>query len=451
MRRMKISLLLTSALTAAMILIGCSNNSETAAVGNGEGKVYYLNFKPEVSEVWEEIAQAYEEETGISVKVQTAASGTYEQTLKSEMAKSGAPTLFQINGPIGYQNWKEYTMDLSEIDLYNTLLDKSLAITGVDEEGVYGLPYVVEGYGIIYNDEIMQRYFALSGKGTNISSMEEINSFAVLKEVVEDMTANKEALEIDGVFASTSLSPGEDWRWQTHLMNVSVYYEYQRDNVQDKAELDFGYNQNMKNIFDLYINNSCTEPSMLGAKSVDDSMSEFALGRVAMVQNGNWAWNQIKGVEGNIVSEENIKFLPIYTGVEGEEKQGLCVGTEGFLCINSKASEADRAATINFLTWVFQSEKGKDYVTNQLGFIAPFNTFEENETPSDPLAQEVIRSMSDENLYGVPWVYTTFPSQTFKDDLGADISEYTSGQKDWDTLVEETISEWKTEKAALSE
>ena len=101
-------------------------------------------------------------------------------------------------------------------------MDKSLAITGEDG-GVYGIPYVVEGYGIIYNDAIMQKYFALDG--AKAASMDEINNFAKLKEVVEDMQAKKDELGIEGVFASTSLTPGEDWRWQTHLANIPVYYE----------------------------------------------------------------------------------------------------------------------------------------------------------------------------------------------------------------------------------
>jgi ABC-type glycerol-3-phosphate transport system substrate-binding protein len=97
----------------------------------------------------------YTEETGVAVKVVTAASGTYEETLKSEVAKTDAPTLFQINGPIGYNTWQDYCLDLSDTKLYSWLLDKSLAVTGKDG-GVFGIPYVVEGYGIIYNNAIMK-------------------------------------------------------------------------------------------------------------------------------------------------------------------------------------------------------------------------------------------------------------------------------------------------------
>ena len=136
--------------------------------------------------------------------------------------------LFQINGPVGYAAWKDYTADLKDTELYKHLSDKTMAVT--DGDGVYGIPYVVEGYGIIYNNAIMTKYFALDG--AKAKSMDEINNFATLKEVVEDMTAKKDQLGIKGVFSSTSLKPGEDWRWQTHLANVPVFYEF-RDNKVD--------------------------------------------------------------------------------------------------------------------------------------------------------------------------------------------------------------------------
>ena len=292
--------LVSVALCAAMVtgmLSGCAGSSTTAKKGdsNAAGKVYYLNFKPEVTDVWEEIAKTYTEKTGVEVKVVTAAGGNYESTLKSEIAKTDAPTLFQINGPIGYQSWKDYCADLKDSDFYAALSDKSLAITGEDG-GVYGIPYTIEGYGIIYNDAIMEKYFATSG--AKAASVDEINSFDKLKEVVEDMQAKKDELGIKGVFASTSLLPGEEWRWQTHLADLPIYAEYQDKGVNDLDEIEFTYSDQFKNIFDLYLNNSTTDPKMLGSKGVNDSMAEFALGQAAMVQNGNWAWSQIAEVSG---------------------------------------------------------------------------------------------------------------------------------------------------------
>lgn len=450
MKKRFMSAVLSTAMVAGM-LTGCGMENEAKdgsdKEASAEGSVYYLNFKPEVDAIWQKIAEEYKEKTGVEVKVVTAASGQYEATLKSEIAGSNAPTLFQINGPIGYKNWKDYCMDLSDTELYKDLSDQSLAITGEDN-GVYGVPYTVEAYGIIYNNAIMDKYFKT--KGAKASSVEEINNFEKLKDVVEDMTAKKDELEIDGVFASTSLYPGEEWRWQTHLANLPVYYEYKDNDTSDMAEIDFTYAENFKNIFDLYTQNSTCEPGLLGSKAVSDSMAEFAMGQCAMVQNGNWGWGQIANVDGNVVAEEDVKFMPIYTGVDGEEAQGLCIGTENYWCVNSQASEADQKATLDFVNWMISSDEGKAHMVNDLGNAAPFTTFADDEKPSDPLAKEMYRYM-ESGKTSVSWNFTTFPSQTFKDDFGAALLEYCNGNMKWDDVADLVRTEWKTEKEAIAE
>ncbi|MDO5519676.1 MAG: ABC transporter substrate-binding protein [bacterium] len=447
MKKKLISMLMIL-VVAAIYLTGCGDSDSKKASNDGtkKGKVYYLSFKPESDQIWQNIAKEYQKEKGIEVKVVTAANGTYEQTLKSEIAKSDAPTLFQINGPVGYQNWKDHCLDLKDTDLYSWLIDKNMAVK--DGDGVYGIPYVVEGYGIIYNEEIMDKYFALSDKAVDINSTSEIKSFDMLKKVAEDMTAKKDKLGIEGVFASTSLLPGDDWRWQTHLANLPIYYEYKDKGINDTDKLEFKYAENFKNIFDLYINNSCTKPQMLGSKSVVDSMAEFALGKVAMVQNGNWGWSQIAETKGNVVKEDKVKFLPIYTGMPEEEKQGLCIGTENFFCINSKASKEDQQASIDFIQWLYNSDYGKKTVTNDLKFISPFSTFKDDEKPTDPLAKEVIKYMSDTSLNTVSWNFTSFPSQTFKDNFGAGLLQYANGKESWDDLKAAVIKDWEAEKTA---
>ncbi|MBQ6816165.1 MAG: ABC transporter substrate-binding protein [Clostridia bacterium] len=427
----------------------------TMLAGCGKGsmaQVYYLNFKPESAKAYEKIAAEYEAQTGVKVKVVTAAANTYEQTLKSEIAKKDAPTIFQVNGPIGYNEWKDYCANIKDSQLYSILSDKSLAIS--DQNGVYAIPYVVEGYGIIYNNEILDKYFALSSRQKKVNSVAEINNFNALKTVVEDMTTHKSELNIKGVFASTSLSSGEDWRWQTHLMNMPLYYEFRENTAYQNptiaglntTDITFKYANNFKNIYDLYINNSITEKGLLGSKSVADSMAEFATGQVAMVQNGNWAWSQIAGVEGNVVKENQIKFMPIYIGADGEENQGLCVGTENYLAINSQASPEKQEASLNFLNWLFTSETGKNFVTNELGFITPFNSFEQSEQPTDPLARELTSYMNNEKLTSVPWIFTSFPSENFKTELGNGLLEYAQGSKDFNSVSEGAKQLWKTER-----
>ena len=449
-----------SVMLAAMLITGISasctrnntNNENTNAGNNSQTvkEIRYLNFKPEIAEVYERISDAYEKETGVKLIVETAASGTYESTLTARMATDEAPTIFQINGPIGYASWAEYCADLSDTELYRHLKDKTLAITS--EGKVYGIPYVVEGYGIICNKKILDAYFALPDKKTAVKSSDEITNFQTLKAVVEDMQANREKLGIEGVFASTSLKTGEDWRWQTHLMNIPVTLEFRDKNIdltgEDYKEIEFKYSENFKNIFDLYLNNSVSDKKQLGTIDVTASMAEFALGKCAMVQNGNWGASQILGVAGNTVASEDIIFLPIYMGVEGEENMGLCIGTENFICINSKASKAEQKAAADFLYWLFSSETGKKFVVEELGFISPFDTFAEDEVPDDPLAREIVKWMNKDNVENIPWNFTVFPGVGYKDSLGAALLKYAQGSISWDEVKKLAADEWKEEFGA---
>lgn len=431
----KIILLLVMFLT--IIIWGCGKGSENT--------VRYLNFKPEIANVYKEIANEYEKETGIKVEVETAASGSYESTLQARMSTSMAPTIFQINGPIGYLGWKEYCLDLKNTKLYSELLDKDLAIT--EGDGVYGIPFVVEGYGIIYNDAIMKKYFESAWKNVSLNSVSEINSFEELESVVTDMQANRDKLGINGVFASTSLKTGEDWRWQTHLLNINLHHAL--NNKEDKSldiykDIEFSTFNNFKKIFDLYINNSVRSKSNLGTVTVSDSMAEFALGKCAMVQNGNWGSSQVLGVSGNTVKSEDIKFMPIYMDLDGEENQGLCIGTENFLCINKKATEEEQKNAIDFLEWLYLSDKGKEYVRDKLKFISPFESSDSSKM-TDPLALEVVKWLENKSVNNIPWSFTIIPSTTFKNEFGANLLKYSQDKMTWSDLEKAFNSKWKSE------
>ena len=424
--------------------------------GGGKEKaqeIYFLNFKPEIADVYEaKVIPAFQAENpGYKLKVVTAASGTYEQTLKSEQAKSNPPAIFQTNGPVGLEGSRNDAAPLDDTNFYKLLADKSMALK-LDGK-VAAIPYAVEGYGIIYNNAIMNKYFALPNKAVAINSAEEIKDFATLKAVVEDMQKNVDALGIKGVFASTSMAAGNQWRWQTHTVNVPLYYEFLKKAPETSpvltglaAEtLDFTYNKNFKDLMDLYTNNSLTAKTLLGSKSVDDSMAEFALGQCAMVQNGNWAAAQILGTPGNKVASADIKFLPLYMGIDGEMNAGLCVGTENYLCINKNASAEAQAGADVFLTWLFSSPTGKKLVSEDLKFITPFNSFSESELPTDPLSQQVSIWMNKSGVNSIGWTFAAIPSEEWKNALGSALLAYFEGKADWNNVVKTAQDQWAAE------
>ena len=163
--------------------------------------VYYLNFKPEQDAQWKALATAYTNETGIPVTIVTAAANTYEQTLTSEMDKKEAPTLFQVNGPVGLANWRDYCYDLTGTKLVGEVTSDDFLLK--DNGDVCGVAYAIETYGIIYNRRLLNDYF-MSAFST-VKSEAEINSFEKLKTVAEEIQANKESLGVDGAFASAGM------------------------------------------------------------------------------------------------------------------------------------------------------------------------------------------------------------------------------------------------------
>jgi len=418
-----------------------TTGTESTATAEG-GKVYYLNFKPENSSIWEELAKTYTDQTGVEVKVQTAASGTYEETLKAEMAKSEAPTLFQVNGPVELKTWNDYCYDLKDTSLFSNLKSNDFAL--MDGDAVKGIAYVIETYGIIYNKTLLNDYFATDG--AVVSSVDEINNFETFKAVVEDIQAKKADLGIQGAFTSAGMDSSSDWRFKTHLANLPIYYEYKADGIGSTSAIKGTYLDNYKAIWDLYINNSTCDPKMISSKTGNDAASEFALGEAIFYQNGTWAYADATS-EG--ITDEELGMLPIYIGAEGEENQGLCTGTENYWCVNSKASEADIQATIAFLDWVITSDEGRSALANDMGFVTPFKTFDDGYTSDNALikaADEYIAA----GKTSVSWNFPTIPSEKWKDDVGSALLEYAQGTGDWDAVVDAFVNGWATEYAAAN-
>ena len=407
--------------------------AETTA-SDAEGSVYYLNFKPEQDQQWQDLAKAYTEETGVPVTVVTAASGNYETTLMSEMGKSGAPTLFQVNGPVGLANWKDYCYDLAGSDIYSQLTNDSYALKEGDT--VYGIAYVIESYGLIVNKTLLQ---------TAGYTIDDIQSFDDLKKVAEDITARSSELGF-AAFTSAGMDGSSDWRFKTHLANLPIYYEYKADGIDTTDAIKGTYLDNYKQIWDLYLNNSTCEPSMISSKTGDDAASEFSLGEAVFYQNGTWAYNDIKD---NEVADEDMGMLPIYIGVDGEENQGLCTGSENYWCVNKNASEEDIQATLDFMKWVVESDEGRDMLANEMGFVTPFTTFADY-LPDNPL----VKANAEYTKAGktpVSWNFTTMPSENWKNNVGGALLNYAQGTGTWDSVQTAFVDGWAEEYAAANE
>ena len=419
---MKKALAIVLMLAMVFSMVGCAGN-------NDKGSVYYLNFKPEADAAWQELAKQYTEETGVQVKVVTAASGTYNETLTAEMDKSAMPTLFQCGNYAALNTWKDYCYDLSNSALYNELSNKDFTLKGENGE-VLAVAYCLESYGIITNKALLKQ------AGYEVS---DIKDFASLKAVAEDITARKDELGF-AAFSSAGLDGSSNWRFSGHLTNMPLYYEFRDDGVVSQpATVTGAYLDNYKNIWDLYINNSTCAPAELTTKTGDESEAEFGEGKAVFFQNGTWEF-------GNLTSKFNMNpddlvMIPIYCGVEGEENSGLCTGSENYWVINSKSSEKDIKATEDFLAWVVTSEAGTKMMAEQFG-VCPFN----KAVPSENVFCKQADAYVAEGKYPVTWAFTETPNvDNWRAGIVAALTQYTVGGGSWDDVVNAYVNGWATE------
>ena len=424
MKMKKVTAMGMAALMAATMI------PSVPVMADGGGKVYYLNFKPEADEAWQNLAKAYTEETGTDVTVVTAASGQYETTLQSEMAKSDAPTLLQVNGPVGLKNWKDYCYDLKDADITKELTSDAYELK--DGDAVDGIAYVIESYGLITNKTLLEK----AGY-----TLDDIKSFDDLKKVADDIQARKDEIGVKGAFTSAGMDGSSDWRFKTHLANLPIYYEYKDEGIDNTDAIKGTYLDNYRQIWDLYINNATCKPTELSTKTADDATADFVTGEAVFYQNGTWEYNNIKDI-----GDDNLGILPIYIGVDGEENQGICTGTENYWCVNSKASEDDIQATLDFMNWCVTSDTGVNGLCKEMGFTIPFKA---NLDSDNVLVNEANKYLEDGKT-PVSWNFSTMPSEEWKNGVGSALTAYAADQTDanWAKVVSAFVDGWATEAAA---
>ena len=421
-------------LTAALILSSCGKDEDVTAI-----RFFY---EGQSDAGLTDIVKDYKEKANIEVTFEKLEEG-YEEELVRRLDSATPPTIFEVNGTEDYLRLKEHCANIGGTELEGQLTDKSLAL--LTNEGAFGVPFSVEGFGIIYNERIMNEFFAIPDRETMIASAEEIKNFDDLKEVVEEMTKKKEALGIDGVFAAFPY----DAQWAGEIISIPLYYEIERKNIDiernglDKFELL--YAENLKNIFDLYTENSVVDKKDIVSISRKEAEEEFISEKCAMMISDS---RILRKTEKSDDAKMGFKMMPLYTGMDNEENRGLAFITDKYLCINKNASAEEQKAAQDFLCELFSSRSGKRYVSNTLGYITPFNTFSKSEIPDDALSGEIFSWINKNGLTTASIDLTLIPSDEFKKNLSAALLSYASGEKSWEDFKEETVADWKKEIAA---
>ena len=433
-----LTLLLTLAMTLSLAACGAKKEEAPAAsapaasapAATETGSVYYLNFKPEADQAWQDLAKLYTEKTGVEVKVVTAAGGNYSDTLTAEMAKDAAPTLFQCGNAQGLLDWNDYCIDFTGTAVLDEMTTSDFNLT--DETGaVKCIGYCYEAFGIIVNVELLEK----AGH-----TLDEITNFETLKAVAEDIHARSAELGFDA-FSSAGLDGSSSWRFSGHLANMPLYYEFRDDGLTAQpATITGAYLDNYRNIWDLYINNSSIATTSLPTATGDMSTGEFKEGKAVFYQNGTWEYSGL--VEAGM-DPEKLAMIPIYCGVEGEEQAGLACGTENCWAVNAKASEADIQATLDFIYWVVTSDEGTEMMAKEFGPI-PFKNAKESENVFFNDANEY---MANGN-YTVTWAFNHTPNvDSWRATVVTALAAYSADQTDanWANVVSAFVDGWAYE------
>ena len=369
------------------------------------------------------------------------------------MAKSEAPTIFNVGNTSSAQTWNDYTYDLKDSSIYEHLSDKSLCI---EYDGkIASVANCYECYGIIYNKTIVEDYCTMDG--AVISSPDDIKDLDTLIKVAEDINSKVDAIneefgyELTGAFASAGLDDGSSWRFSGHLANMPLYYEFLDDGVDPilagEAEIDGTYLDNYKKVWDLYVSTSSADPKTLNSGALN-AESELGMEEAVFYQNGDWEFAPLTNPEnGYLVTADDLSMLPIYFGVD-DANEGLCVGTES-MC------QEDIDASLAFLDWMITSDEGRKCMTEDMGLSCPFDTFTGDFASKNPFGAEATALMN-EGKTSVAWAFNATPNvDDWRAGVVAALTAYTDGTGDWEAVktafVDGWAEQWKLAEEAAAE
>ena len=421
----------------ALLLVVVMVLSLAACGAKSKGSVYWLNFKPESDEALQTLAKMYTEKTGVEVKVVTAASGTYNETLTAEMDKGeNAPTIFVVGNSAAVDTWGEYCYDLTGSAIEAELNTDAYKLYDANGK-LCSIGYCYECYGIIVNTALLEK----AGYARDY-----ITNFDKLKEVAEDVHARAAELGFDA-FASAGMDGSSSWRFTGHMINLEYYYE--SVDAPEKwtscpAELTGAYMGNFKNLYDLMVVNSATDRATLAGGGFD-AQAEFANGEALFYPQGNWEWS---GLEGKGMKAEDLPMIPYYCGVAGEEKAGLNCGTENYWAVNGEASEEDIAATIEFMKWVVTDPEASAIAVGTFG-VMPYKNAAASSNPFLAIANEYAAN----GHYNMAWVTNFQPNvDAYRNAAVSALNDYNADPSDenWAKVVTAFIDGWAVQYKAAN-
>lgn len=418
------------AATAIISLTACGSGDKKEGKSSKDDVVVdVFQFKVEFNNQFKEAAKAYEKENpGVKINISTVGGGDdYGAALKTKFASGEEPDIFNIGGPEDLKTWQKSLADVSDTKSAKEAIDGTLnAVT--KEDKVLGLPYNMEGYGLLYNKEVFKK----AGIKT-----EDIKTQADLRKAVEKIDKDKKKLGLDAVFAF----PAKE-TWITGLHGANLFLAPEFDNDVNKAyeakKLEFKYSDQFKEYIDLQQKYSVQPTTSLDYSKQMEEL--FSNGKVAMTQQGNWVFGTIDEINPEF-AEKGVGILPV--PVDGASEQKLPVGVPNYWAFNKNSKEPEQKEAKKFIDWLNTSDAGKKAVLEEFKFIPAYNGYDTAKI-ADPLSKEVYEYSSKGNTTG--WVFMGYPTDWGMNVLGAGIQKYVSDETSWDNLMTDVKKQWDTSR-----
>ncbi|ADU26315.1 ABC transporter substrate-binding protein [Ethanoligenens harbinense] len=420
---------------AAALMVGTFAGCSSGTTSGKKVTIDIYQFKVETKSALDKAIAQYEKENpNVTINEQTVGGGgDYAGTLKTKFSSGQEPAIYNIFGQTDTHTWKDKDVDLSNESWVSQAVSGTLGGATLDGK-VYGMPFDLEGYGLLYNKTVFQKAGIDASKLTTMDAIEQ--AYATLD-------SQKSKL---GLTAVTAWAAKETWVTANHGMNPFVAPEFKDDEAAYNSKtLAFNYSDGFKKYVDLNIKYSYKpNGSASSINSIDYTTQVeqlFALGKVAVIQQGNWVIPTIKGIDPDLAKNVGIIPIPVESSA-GTITGKIPVGVAAYWAINKDKDADTIAACKKFLNWLYQSDEGKKMIVNNFGFIPPFKNYSASLVSNlDPLSQDIEKYASAGNT--ISWVFNDYPSG-YTDKVGADISKYIAGQLSWDQFVTNTKNNWSS-------
>lgn len=364
-------------------LAACSGGEEATTEGSGEGgeKITIFQTKVEISDQLEAAAETYTEETGVEVEVIGTTGDDYFQQLQIRLNNGTGPSIMSVQNATVAESLQSYLHDLSDEEFVSNIAP-DMALTLDDK--VVGIPYGVEGFGIIYNKDLVNPE-DIQDYESFVSTLEKfnaegINGYAMSSEayfLIGHMINYPFSIQEEPIEFMDNLSAGEVTMAETEeFLRFGEYMEAIRANT----------------------------PSPLST-SYDQQVGDFAAGKTAMIHQGNWAWGLLQDFEVDF--EVGMAPFPL----EGNDK--LAVGVGSNWAVNSDKEPEEIQAATDFLEWLHTSETGKRIIVEDFGFVPAMTNIEANDL--DPLSQAILEASNSGET--IPWSHNYFPANLVLNDF----------------------------------